>query len=479
MKWKLIVKRKLTLLFYDLIATGQIKKSMKKFLGIDFGFDHYRSIDGEVSLSLREIDESDKIAKEEYLKQDTRFFKSLLEKWDSFIKELEKISLEISKTDYSNKSNQELIEEFLKLKNAYYKFSTALNAPMRIEKLADEIIKNYLKKYTNKIEDYFNILTTPEKDNQGTLELKSMLKIAIKLKKGQDVSKDIKEHIKEFGWINTRGFVGNEWSKKEIKERLNSMLGEDLQARLEKLENHTKEIKDKTEKILSEIKADDEFREFVKVTKELVNFRTLRMDIYVKYGFLARPLFKEIAKRFNLNMHAIFYLLTDEIIDSLKTKKNLSKLINERKKGFGFIVYKENITVLKGKALEEYKEKYVKEEIKKDITELKGTIASKGIIKGTVKVLTGKHEINKIEKGDILVTSMTTPDFVPAMEKAAAFVTDEGGILCHAAIVSREMNKPCIIGTKIATRVLKDGDEVEINANNEGIIKVIKRNRTF
>jgi pyruvate,water dikinase len=68
---------------------------------------------------------------------------------------------------------------------------------------------------------------------------------------------------------------------------------------------------------------------------------------------------------------------------------------------------------------------------------------------------------------------MTTPDFMPAMERARAFVTDEGGITCHAGIVARELKKPCIIGTKIATQVLKDGDMVEVDADN-GIIKIIK-----
>ena len=68
---------------------------------------------------------------------------------------------------------------------------------------------------------------------------------------------------------------------------------------------------------------------------------------------------------------------------------------------------------------------------------------------------------------------MTTPDMVPIMKKAAAFVTDEGGITCHAAIVSREMKKPCIIGTKIATKILHDGQLVEVDANR-GIVKIIK-----
>jgi pyruvate,water dikinase len=106
--------------------------------------------------------------------------------------------------------------------------------------------------------------------------------------------------------------------------------------------------------------------------------------------------------------------------------------------------------------------------------EIKGQIASPGLAVGLVKICRLSTEINKIKKGDILVTAMTTPDFVPAMRKAAAVVTDEGGITSHAAIVARELKKPCIIGAKIATQVLRDGDLVEVNAN-AGIIKILEK----
>jgi phosphohistidine swiveling domain-containing protein len=104
--------------------------------------------------------------------------------------------------------------------------------------------------------------------------------------------------------------------------------------------------------------------------------------------------------------------------------------------------------------------------------ELRGDSACGGVVIGKVKVLKNSDEISKVDKGDILVTTMTTPDFVPAMRKAAAIITDEGGITCHAAIVSREFGIPCIINTKSATRLLKDGEMVEVDANT-GIIKRI------
>ncbi|MFH1030379.1 MAG: PEP-utilizing enzyme [bacterium] len=81
-------------------------------------------------------------------------------------------------------------------------------------------------------------------------------------------------------------------------------------------------------------------------------------------------------------------------------------------------------------------------------------------------------DIYKVNEGDVIVSVMTRPDYLPAMKKACAFVTDEGGVTCHVAIVAREMKKPCVIGTKIATKILKDGDLVEVDANN-GIVKIL------
>ena len=81
--------------------------------------------------------------------------------------------------------------------------------------------------------------------------------------------------------------------------------------------------------------------------------------------------------------------------------------------------------------------------------------------------------LRKVKRGDILVTNMTTPDFVPIMKKVKAIITKEGGMTCHAAIISRELGVPCVVGTKVAMQVLKDGDLVEIDAG-KGIVKIIK-----
>ena len=110
--------------------------------------------------------------------------------------------------------------------------------------------------------------------------------------------------------------------------------------------------------------------------------------------------------------------------------------------------------------------------INKEISELSGSVACQGKARGKVKIILFKRDIPSFKQGEILVTAMTTPEFLPAMKKAAAIVTDEGGITCHAAIVSRELGIPCVIGTKVATKILKDDDLVEVDAEM-GIVRFL------
>jgi len=101
---------------------------------------------------------------------------------------------------------------------------------------------------------------------------------------------------------------------------------------------------------------------------------------------------------------------------------------------------------------------------------IKGLSANAGIVRGKVKKIMGYKDISLIKPGEILVSPMTMPNFISAIKKVAAVVTDEGGTTCHAAIICRELNKPCVVGTKIATKVLSDGDLVEVDANR-GLVR--------
>jgi pyruvate,water dikinase len=120
-------------------------------------------------------------------------------------------------------------------------------------------------------------------------------------------------------------------------------------------------------------------------------------------------------------------------------------------------------------------EREVKAEERKEFMEqdilVKGNGVSPGKASGKVKVILNAKDISKFQKGEILVTEMTTPDWVPAMKIAAAVITNLGGKTCHAAIVSRELGVPCIVGTENATKVLKDGDVVTVDGQRGIVFK--------
>jgi len=96
---------------------------------------------------------------------------------------------------------------------------------------------------------------------------------------------------------------------------------------------------------------------------------------------------------------------------------------------------------------------------------LTGVAASPGIAVGPVRIVPESSQIDRVQNGDVLVAEMTTPDFVPAMKRAVAIVTDRGGRTAHAAIVSRELGVPCIVGTEVATKVLSDGQEITVDGS--------------
>ncbi len=128
--------------------------------------------------------------------------------------------------------------------------------------------------------------------------------------------------------------------------------------------------------------------------------------------------------------------------------------------------------------------KLIRREIKENITEITGDVASVGYAKGRVIILPvgigkeGKEKLKQkmmtMKKGDILVAATTGPEMIMACRKATAIVAEEGGINSHAAIISRELEIPGIVNTKIATKVLRDGDIIEVDAS-KGIVKILKK----
>jgi phosphoenolpyruvate synthase/pyruvate phosphate dikinase len=178
-----------------------------------------------------------------------------------------------------------------------------------------------------------------------------------------------------------------------------------------------------------------------------------------------------IGARIGLSALEVMNCLSSEIKEALILNRKMD--INEIKKRINFY----NFTYTDDSFKIDFDEK--PDEEVNHIDEIKGTTAYPGKVRGVVKIVHNSlqrisSENLEIGKDAILVTGNTSPDLLPIINKVSAIVTDEGGLLCHAAIVSREMNKPCVVGTRKATKVFKDGDSIEVDAD-KGIVRKLKQ----
>jgi phosphoenolpyruvate synthase/pyruvate phosphate dikinase len=195
-----------------------------------------------------------------------------------------------------------------------------------------------------------------------------------------------------------------------------------------------------------------------------------KRDEYRRMAFYyIRPLLQEIASRLKISIEELGYFLPWDLDKTFADLTWLVSELRERKKGIviTYINKKENLLV---------GEKAVAKFLVYDTAvtnKITGKKCSSGLVQGTVQIIHNIADLENFKEGNVLIAITTAADYVPAMQKACAFVTDEGGIACHAAIVAREMKKPCVVGTRDATKIFKDGDFVEVNADT-GVVRLLE-----
>ncbi len=299
-----------------------------------------------------------------------------------------------------------------------------------------------------------------------------------------DEAPELIEHTWQFFYVD------NSWestvilTKEDFFKRLNSIKETEANAELERLNKNWDAEHIKLQKRYS-------------IPRELMNvffyFRQLFImrDKRKKHTLLTNHYYDQLMMRLSeltkMSFKDMRTLLIEEVIGSVGDIKELASL----RKNLVLEIYcckKETNGLIKNDMKSENKKKAHSEILsggnavtifnllQKNYSlggSLRGRGASKGKATGIARVILGETHFSKFNDGEIIIAPMTRPEFVPLMRKASAIVTDEGGITCHAAIVSRELGKPCIVGTQKATSILKDGMLIEVDAD-KGIVKVIK-----
>jgi phosphohistidine swiveling domain-containing protein len=206
----------------------------------------------------------------------------------------------------------------------------------------------------------------------------------------------------------------------------------------------------------------------------MVFFKDWRDDVRRLQVYSWSFLFDSISRRYKINRDDLGYLTVAEIRQAVAQDHVDRRLIQARKRGAVVTGRQDKIgiKVLNSPLPARYRNIVARVNKESAGGLIKGLVAQKGRVKGPVRIIRSYHDIKHVQNGDILIANTTHPNYLPAMQRAAAFVTNEGGIISHAAIVAREMKKPCLVGTGNATKILSNGMMVEVDAD-KGLVRIL------
>lgn len=331
----------------------------------------------------------------------------------------------------------------------------------------ERLLKEKLLKY-NKIHfiEIFETLTAPEELSFFQLEEKELIELKLNFSET-----GLKNHQQKYYWIRNNyaytKVLDLDFFRYEIQKIKNP------KKKLEEIKNYPISVKKKKIEVIKKYRLSDEIVNI----GNMVTYNICWQDYRKKFIFIANHIItvflEEISKRKNIEFKNLCYYLESELNDLLKNNKKTN--VKNRFNGF-LMHYKENDKLYFYEGIDAYKrvKPFIEFKIDKSQKKFSGIVVSKGkTIKAHVKILDSPMQMEKMNEGDILVCAMTSPDYIIAMRKASAIITDVGGITQHAAIVSRELGIPCIVGTKIATKLLNDNTIVEVDTK-KGEIRICK-----
>ena len=352
------------------------------------------------------------------------------------------------------------------------------------ERILEELDAQQVQLAPADFESYFATLVNFSEISFVQRSELSLLQIA--LMPESERPEGIQKHVEDFYWqvYDYYGpLIDAQTAELELQAYLNLGAAE-IQKRIQDIERSQVEAETKITEAENQYALSDNVLAVIRTARRWAFFysdikkeQTSRAN--VGFGVLTQWL----SERMHVDQHLLHYATTEEIEMLLGASDELqpnahSELIdqlNARKKESVYVVSDKNAyySALNSSDAEEARS-LIKTIDGGDVQQFKGMPANSGMYTGRVQVVMNASQCHKVQQGDVLVAPMTAVNYVPAMKKAGAIVTDLGGITSHASIVSRELGVPCIVGSKIATSILRDGDTVEVNGKH-GHVRIIKR----
>jgi phosphohistidine swiveling domain-containing protein len=405
--------------------------------------------------------------------KDPEFRKVIIKNIHGVRNKFTKNILEYRKKQPSEYSDDELFKFFSCFVSLYKESFSSSIFMEAFDFVMPDLLNDRLSRYNITSGETADLIAIPE-ISYLSIEEQHLIQLAMKQKEGTPIGADLKNHFLQYEWLAT-GHAGKKKIQKDyFLKRINELEGKELEKELEKLRKYPETISKRKKSVLQRYKLDKETLALLEIVDEISPLRDVRKENFVKGIFYAEDVMEEIAKRYGYTLPDLQCFEEKDILKLKAGKKISTDEIKRRKDAVLLnIHYSKGIwEIYSGKKAREYHEKECKEE-HESIDEIYGIVASIGKACGKAKIIYGEKGFSKMNKGDILVTGMTRPEMLPVMKKAAAIVTDEGGVTCHAAIVARELGIPCIIGTRIGSKVINDDDIILVDAD-VGLVKKIK-----
>lgn len=358
------------------------------------------------------------------------------------------------------------------------------------DNLITDKIKAKLNKYKSEIEkitDFNNalmILVFPVKkvllqtEQDDFYKLIQFVQGKKKFEKNKNFLELANKYLKKYAWIKTFFFLPiNPLTIKElirnIKQEINNNgLEEHRLQRVQNLKN-----KKLAKSLIKIIDSDKELMRQIKSAQKFGWLLSWSVENFLITAASLIPWYKLIAKNLKIKYSQWTLLTYSEVLDGLKNGLKIKETELKKREISYIVLIKQGKLVIETGLVA----KKLSEDINHDVgamdivlNHVTGQPTSPGKVQGRVKIVKFAKNSYNIKEGEVLVCSMTSPDYLLAMKRAVAIVTDEGGLLCHAAIISRELGKPCIVGTRNASKVLVDGDLVEVDADN-GTVKILNK----
>ena len=436
------------------------------------------------------------VQKKDFVKQTEKSALTSLRKLNTFTQQ------NIWTKDLSNLTNTQLSKlysRFIELDEPCYAYGIIIfNFEFGKRAYFSNKIKQILHERAPKKEmEFFNILSVPSQSTifyRQSLDIlklsygvskKKALKHVFRTQKPREILENIRIHhpaiVKElrrqqraYHWL----FHNWEGPVMEVEDFI--MFVKDIlrrgrvQKEYEAKRDELKMLSKLQKEIMTKLKFSKEESWYVDMAQFAYWFQPFRKANQFKSCWHLHKLFREAAQRLHVSVDQVRYMTHEELGTALRTGTVDLQKINERRKLFVCTYIGKKFTILEGKKAKAYIEKNVELVKHRSRPILHGTPACTGTARGAVHIVNSLAEAQNFKRGDILVSYATNPTLLAVMRQASAIVTEEGGLTCHAAIVSRELNVPCVVGVDGVVSNLKNGTKVSVDAH-KGIVKKIKK----